>query len=306
MVTILVTGAHGFIGTHLYAALQEAGHTVRPCVRNSSDPAHIAVGDMEAFKEWDAVMQGVDVVIHLAARVHQVKDSASDPEAAFTRANVTVTQRLLEAAERAGVKHFIFFSTIAVMGIDSGNIAMPASTLHPLTPYGRSKAQAEALVQASPLTTTIIRIPLVYGAGVRANFLSLINAVDKGLPLPFDRVRNQRNFLYVGNLTDAVLTLLTLPHPPDMLLLADRETPSMPDLIRAIASALGKKARLLPVPPLLLKTGAMLLGKTMLYHQCCSSLVMDTTPSNAALHWSPPFTLEEGLRETIQWYRTHG
>jgi nucleoside-diphosphate-sugar epimerase len=203
------------------------------------------------------------------------------------------------------VQHFIFFSTIAVMGVESGDTPMPADTLNPISPYAHSKTQAEALVQASSLHSTIVRIPLVYGAGVRANFLSLINAVNKGIPLPFGLVRNQRNFLYVGNLTDALIRLVDMPSPPPIALLADKETPSMPDVIRTIAHAFHKTPRLLPVPPVLLRIGAMVLGKKMLYHQCCGSLMMDTSPTYHALAWHPPFTMEEGLKETIQWYRTH-
>jgi nucleoside-diphosphate-sugar epimerase len=292
---ILVTGANGFIGRHLCAALKDNAHEVVEIVRNSSEYHQVAVGDIAEFENWEELLQDVDCIIHLAAMVHQMKGNTID---AFEHANVHATEKLLQAAKIADCKHFVFFSTIAVMGYAS-DVPLPESHIAPYSPYSHSKLQAERLVQDSGLNHSIIRIPLTYGAGVRANFRSLIKAVEKGLPLPFGMVRNQRSLLYVGNLCDAVVRLMELPNKPKMLLLSDAHASSTPELIKEIANVLGVKAHLLPVPTLLLKIGAKLVGKQMMYHQLCGSLVMDSKPTYEALNWLPPYCLNQGLQATI-------
>ena len=298
---ILVTGANGFIGRHLCAALKDNAHEVVEIVRKPSEhhqiaSPQIAVGDIAEFAHWEELLQDVDCIIHLAAMVHQM---GGNTQAAFEHANIYATEKLLQAAKKAGSKHFIFFSTIAVMGYSSLE-PLSANHVAPYSPYSHSKLQAERLVQDSGLNHSIIRIPLTYGAGVRANFQSLINAVRKGLPMPFAMVRNQRSLLYVGNLCDAVVRLLELPHKPEMLLLSDAHAPSTPELIKEMANILEVKAHLLPIPPLLLKIGAKAVGKQMMYHQLCSSLVMDSAPTYTALNWQPPYSLAQGLYATIK------
>ncbi len=323
---ILVTGANGFIGTHLCAILKQHGHELLECARNPTKPHHIKTGDIIDYANWAELMQGVDCIIHLAAMVHHTNIDNNDAtiEQAFERANVVATQKLLQAAKVAGVAHFVFFSTIAVMGYDMGydcDAPLPATHHAPYSPYSRSKLAAEILVQQSGLPHSIIRIPLTYGLGVRANFQTLIKAVKKGLPLPFALVKNARSLLYVGNLASGVVRLLEMENKPEMLLLCDAHAPSTPELIREIAKALNQRAfneynfnenilsanssikikpRLIPVPLILLKIGAVAMRKPMLYHQLCSSLVMDCTITYKELNWQPPFSLQQGLALTVE------
>jgi UDP-glucose 4-epimerase len=303
---ILITGANGFIGQHLVARLRADGHAVLRCVRTGEVAEDTVItGDLATFDGWDAVLEGMDAVIHLAARVHQVQEKASDPEAAFHAANVVATERLVEACERmASPPHFVFLSTIAVMGFDSGNTPFTADVIAPYNSYSRSKARAEAVVRLSRLPWTMVRIPLVYGAGVRANFLSLMQAVAKGTTLPLGRVQNRRSVLYVGNLMDALAHMLNREAAHrQTVLIADATPLSSPALVHLIADAMGKKARLLPVPLVCMRLAATLAGKPMLYHKLCANLEMDTAPTNALLGWQPPFTTREGMEETVRGWR---
>jgi nucleoside-diphosphate-sugar epimerase len=303
---ILITGANGFIGSHLCAALQSEDCARRigelpqlvKCSRSNIGDDFVVVGDINAYPDWNELMEGVDVVIHLAGRVHQTKETNSKNYTPYHLDNVQATQKLLHSAKQAGLKHFVFLSTIAVMGYESLQ-PLPASHVSPYNDYSISKLEAEKLVRSSGLSHTIIRIPLTYGVGVKANFAYLMRMVAKGLPLPFGLVNNARSLLYVGNLTDAIIQLLSLAHKPELLLLADIETPSNAHLVRIIGDAVGKPARLLPIPPALINFAAKLLGKPLLYHQLCSSLVMDCEPSYQALDWQPPFSQIDAIKQTV-------
>lgn len=304
---VVVTGANGFIGQHTCNALIAHGHEVVQCVRSITPEMPegcVAVGDLTTFDGWESILREGDAVIHLAARVHQVQETSKDPSAAFHAANVTVTERLLRACEKASVSRFIFASTIAVMGYHSGSEAFSVTSLNPFNPYSLSKAQAEALVAQSATNWSIIRIPLVYGEGVRANFYSLMKLIYKRLPLPFAWVKNQRSILYVGNLADAFAhTLGNSKAIGQILLIADPHVISSPELIRQIAKALGRKPRLLPVPPIAMRLATAALRRPMLYHKLCGNLEMDTAPTLELLDWIPPYTTQEGLIHTAVWFR---
>ncbi len=305
---LLITGANGFIGSHLCPALQAHGYRITQAVRRLPDAPmqdmhYVETGNLATFDGWDAALQGIDTVIHLAGRAHQTSRAHAQDDAAFTEANVTATRRLIDACERNNISRLLFLSTIAVMGATSGDTPFTATNHNPQTPYARSKAEAEVVLRASGLDWTIIRIPLVYGPGVRANFLSLMHTVQRGLPLPLGCVRNRRSLLYTGNLVDTFAQILSCDASiRQTLLIADQETPSSPELIRALASAMERPARLLPVPLPLLKTGATLLGRPALYHKLCGNLVMDCTPSYDLLNWRPLVPQADGLRETAQWF----
>ncbi|TAE80360.1 MAG: NAD-dependent epimerase/dehydratase family protein [Alphaproteobacteria bacterium] len=301
---ILVTGAQGFVGRHVVAHLQACGHEVVRVVRNPAQGC-IAVGDMARFQGWDALLEGVECVMHLAARAHQIKDRAEDPYAAFYAANVTATQHLVDACVRVGVPHFIYLSTVAVCGYDSSDAPYDASSYAPYNPYSSTKAQAEALVKSCGIPATIMRIPIVYGAGVRANFLSLMRYVDRGVPLPFGQVCNQRSVLYVGNLAHALEQCARTPAVHGAtLMIADSAPLSSKELVGMIADALGTKARLVPMPPMWVRAITGLCGKEMIYHKLYGSLHMDCTPSYEVLDWMPPYITQQGLRETVAWFRT--
>ena len=304
---VVVTGANGFVGTHLCEALSAHGHEVVACVRSAAPELPegcVSIGDLETFDDWANVLQAGDAVIHLAARVHQVKETASDPEAAFHAANVDATEKLLRASEAAGVARFIFASSIAVMGYSSGNTPFTTEDLAPFNAYSRSKAEAETLVKQSALAWSIVRIPLVYGPGVRANFLSLMQLIYRRVPLPFAWVKNRRSLIYVGNLADALCHMLNRAETVrKTLLIADAESHSSPELIRSIAKALGRPARLLPIPAFTMHLGAKTLRRPLLYHKLCGNLEMDTAPSHVLLDWIPPYTTQEGLIHTAVWFR---
>jgi nucleoside-diphosphate-sugar epimerase len=302
---IIVTGADGFVGRHLVARLRADGHAVLRCVRNGEAGDNTVItGDLATFDGWDAALKGADAVVHLAARVHQVKENASNPEAAFHSANVVATERLVRACERMeSPPHLVFMSTIAVMGFDSGNTHFTAETLAPFNPYSRSKAEAEAMVRAAAVPWTVVRIPLVYGAGVRANFLSLMKAVTKNVPLPLGKVHNRRSLLYVGNLVDALSHTLHCDAAREAtLLIADRTPLSSSEVVRMLASHIGVKPRLLPIPPAWMHLAARAIGKPMLYHKLCSNLEMDTAYTNALLGWQPPYTSQEAVKATVLWW----
>ncbi len=298
MVNILVTGASGFIGTHLCKKLEADGHEV---VRIS----RAQTGDLASFEGWHELLQNIDCVIHLAARVHQTDAKAASDADAFQRDNVQATERLLNACEQIHINRFIFLSTIAVMGYDSGNQPFKTSdTPQPFNPYSQSKADAEALIQQSDIDWQIVRIPLVYGEGVRANFLSLVKWVKKGIPLPFGCVNNKRSIVYIDNLCDALTHIATVDTPAKRILhIADTSPISTKEMIKHVAYGLGKKPRLLPIPSNLLRLAAKTVKKDILYAKLFGNLELETHHTNNVIGWQPSQTSEAGLIKTASLYK---
>jgi nucleoside-diphosphate-sugar epimerase len=261
-------------------------------------------------------MAGVQGVIHLAARVHMPR-LAGDMEA-FRRVNVEGTRSVLEAAVSAGVRDFVFVSTVKVMGETS---AVPwTEEMHPVPvdPYGATKLEAEQVVREVSkrvgLHAPILRPPLVYGPGMRANALRLFRAIDRGLPLPLGGIQNRRSFLYVGNLTAALLGTLIAENGNDTFFVSDRQDLSTSELVRAVARALGRPSRLVRVPVSLLKAAGQvgdLLGRFRHFPlnspavaRLTGSLAVDSSKLARQTGYSPPVSLAEGLRITAEWYRT--
>ncbi|MBS0579572.1 MAG: SDR family oxidoreductase [Proteobacteria bacterium] len=312
MPRVLITGATGMIGRALCGRLQQDGYILRAALRTEKPlPQGVLeaalVGDIAHCPDWDAALARVDFVIHAAARTH-VFESAPDEER-IRKVNVEGSARLATAAVRAGVRRFIYLSSIKVNGEDSGAGTFTADAPpHPQDAYGRSKLEAEQAVRravaGSGTELAIVRPPLVYGPHVQANFLRLMRWVDRGMPLPLGAIHNRRSLLSVWNLADLIACLLSHPAAAGRVwLAADAEDLSTPDLIRRIAASLGRRPRLLPVPPALLRLGAALTGQTGQLARLCGSLTVDTSPARTLLGWTPPLAVDQGLARTAAWYR---
>lgn len=303
---ILVTGATGFVGKALCAELAARGRPMRAVSRKPA-PGCFAIGDIDGDTDWTQALQGVTHVVHLAARVHVMDDRAADPLAAFRRANVDATLRLARQAAAAGVKRFVFASSIKVNGEQTlpGQPFTADDTPRPQDPYGVSKLEAEQgllrLARETCMEVAIVRPPLVYGPGVGANFRSMLRWVQRGVPLPLAAVRNQRTLVALDNLVDLLIVCLDHPAAANQVLLAgDAEDLSTPELLRRAAVALGARARLFPVPPGMLRWGAGLAGKAAVADRLCGSLQLDTAKTRRLLGWTPPVGVDEALRRTAR------
>lgn len=310
---VLVTGATGFVGNVLCETLAQSGYVVRAALRNQGGhvPAAVTerttVGDIDGDTDWNAALRDVDLVLHVAARAHVLGDQPANAHL-YTETNAYGTQRLAEAAAAAGVHRLVFMSSVKVNGEDSGmGSYKPEDTPRPCDAYGESKAMAERSLHAVAARTALqivcIRSPLVYGPGVRANFLRLLNWVDKERPLPLGAVRNRRSLVSIWNLCD--LLVRTLEHPlaaNRTWMVSDTEDVSTPDLVRRIGAAMGRRVRLPPVSPVVLRLGAALVGRKAEVARLCGSLVVDVTRTRDELDWSARLSLEEGLTRTVNWY----
>ena len=314
---ILVTGATGFVGNALVARLAHYGVETRACVRRSDafmpDGVHVVqVGDMSADTDWGAALAGVEVVVHAAARVHLMIDTATDPLAEFRRINVQGTLNLARKAAAAGMRRFIFISSIKVNG-EGTKLGVPYSANDlpaPVDPYGISKMEAEAGLRRiswdTGMEVVIIRPPLVYGHGVKANFAALMRAVQRGWPLPLGAVHNQRSLVALGNLVDFIVKCISHPQAANQtFLVSDGQDLSTTELVRGMARAAKVPARLLPVPVWVLQAGATLLGKGDAMQRLCGNLQLDISKARQLLGWVPPVSVEEGLRRAVHDGRLH-
>lgn len=304
---VAVTGANGFVGRALCAAMESSGIAVRPLVRRAvSGSAATAVGEIGASTEWSEALAGVGCVIHCAARVHVLRDSARDTLSSLDEVNVAGTRRLAEQAAVMGVRRLVFLSSVKVNG-DSTQPGAPFSIYSAVAPqdsYGASKWKAErALLEISAATgleVVIVRPPLVYGAGVRANFLKLMRLVELGIPLPFGKVGNRRSLVAVSNLVDLLITCITHPAANrQTFFVSDGRDLSTPELIRALAAAMGKEARLLSLPLPLLRLGGRISGRRRELERLMGSLQVDIHDTCEMLDWTPPVTVEDGLKSAV-------
>ena len=307
---ILVTGANGFIGTQLAETLANSGHQVRNTARsltpNSPITREMITCDLESADNLDHLTTGCDAIVHLAGRAHVMSDDPATSESLYLSANVDVTRRLAQSAARTGVKRMILMSSVKVNG-ESTTIDSPFTSQdipNPQDPYGRSKTQAEQVLwnvaSTCELEGVVIRPPLVYGPGVRANFASLIGIVNRGIPLPLGSIHNKRSFVAIDNLIDCVATALQSSNAAGQtFLVSDGQDLSTPELIRAIASSLHKSPMLIPIPTALLKLAATPAGKRNAYDRLCGSLTVDIASTKQKLSWTPPFTVQESLQRTV-------
>ena len=308
----LVTGATGFVGQVLCGQLLEHGALVRAVARRRdvdiAATETVVVAPLEEDVDWRGALRGIDTVFHLAALAHVVHPTRTDPEL-YERVNAAATEGLARAAAHAGVGRFVLLSSLKVNGEESPPTGFTeAHTPRPEGVYAVSKFHAERrladVAAETEMGFTILRPPLVYGPRVRANFLALLRAVDRGLPLPLGRVRNRRSFISVGNLCSALRCAATHPAAArETFLVSDGEPMSMPDLVTRIAAALGKAPRLLPVPGACLQAAAALVGKRDALRKLTATLVVDDQKIRSTLGWRPPEDFDGALRATAAWYR---
>lgn len=310
--TVLVTGANGFIGSNLVSALRARGRPVRAVRRTPAatlDKDQVSVGDIDAQTDWERALAGVDAVVHLAARVHVLREHDADPETAFRRTNVDGTARLAASAAAHGVRRFVFVSSIGVHGQSSTN--GPISEASPLAPhdaYTRSKLAAEEALRAIGAETgmeiVILRPPLVYGPRNPGNFLRLLQLVRLGLPLPFGAIANARSMIYIDNLVDLLVTCLDHPAAAGQAFIAtDGARFSTSELVTLIATGLGRKPRLLHVPPRALLLLGKLLRRERDVHRLLDSYETDGRKLQVMLDWRAPIAPAEGIRRTVEWYK---
>jgi nucleoside-diphosphate-sugar epimerase len=321
---VLVTGASGFLGAHVAQALLGQGLAVRALKRRGSGPAPAGTEPAPVAALNDAAglqraLEGVTSVIHLAAYVHRPR--VPGDEAAYREVNVDSTVALLDAGVAAGIRDFVFVSTVKAAGEISHEPWTERTRPAPVDPYGRTKLAAEEAVRAAALRhglhAPILRLPLVYGPGMKANALRLFQLVDRGLPLPLGAVRNQRSLLYVGNFVAAVAATVEHEAGNDLFFVSDGPPIATPDLIRAIARALGRPARLMPVPVGVMRAAARV-GDQLAriipavpftsanLDRVVGSLAVDSSKLSTTVGFRPPYTLGQGLAVTAAWYRTQG
>ncbi|PKL52489.1 MAG: NAD-dependent dehydratase [Nitrospira bacterium HGW-Nitrospira-1] len=315
MRSALITGVTGFAGNALARKMAASGWQVRGTIRSVKQAATLSDGievvqikSIGAGIDWSDALAGVDTVVHLAARVHVMKDTATDPLTAFREVNVAGTERLARMAAKTGVKRFIFLSTVKVNGEITGDVPFSESDIpNPEGYYAISKWEAELILhriaQKTRLQVVILRLPLVYGTGVKANFLRLLDMVNKNIPSPLSMVNNRRSFIYIGNLVDAIIRCIEHPNAANQTyLVSDGQDVSTPELIRMISCAMGKKARLFPCPLSLLKMIGKIIGKSAEIERLTGSLQIDSAKIRRELSWTPPFTMEQGLKMTADWF----
>ncbi|MBE0508388.1 MAG: SDR family oxidoreductase [Marinospirillum sp.] len=308
---ILLTGATGFVGSAVLQRLvADSKADVAVTVRSENTSLAVptfCVGDLSPTTDWHEALTGCEVVIHAAARAHIMKDEMADPLAEYHRVNVEGTFNLARQAAKAGVKRFVFISSIKVNGEQTplGNPFSPDDQPAPEDAYGVSKLEAEQGLQQLAFETgmevVIIRPPLVYGSGVKGNFASMVKLVGKGLPLPLGAIHNQRSLVALDNLVDLIVTCVDHPAAADQVFLAgDGQDLSTTELLRGVAQAMGKPSRLVPVPAKLLMFGARVLGKKAVAQRLLGSLQVDISKTQSLLGWQPPVTVEEGLKRCFK------
>ena len=307
----LITGGQGLVGKALAARALAVGLTVRVSTRQKSISTasrleHVQTTDLSSTTDWLPALQEIDAVVHCAARVHVMHDTAADPLTAFRAVNVEGTLNLARQAAAAGVKRFVFISSVKVNGESTspGQAFTEADAPNPQDAYGQSKHEAELglrqLASDTGMEVVIIRPPLVYGPGVKANFAALMLAVQKGWPLPLGAVHNQRSLVALDNLVDFIVTCITHPQAGNQtFLVRDEHDLSTTELVRGMAQAAGIPARLLPVPVWALQAGAALLGKGDAVQRLCGNLQVDITKARTLLGWMPPVSVSEGLHRAV-------
>lgn len=312
---ILVTGATGFVGKPLCDRLVAQKHLVSATIRSVNDKEKlpheikpIVINSLRDSLSRDQ-LANTEVVLYLAARVHQMNDNSPNALDAYREINTKATICLAKQAAEHGVRRFIYLSSIKVNGEGLTDPYSEKDTPNPIDPYGQSKWEAEQgllkLAQETGLEVVIIRPPLIYGPNVKANFLQLLKIIDKSIPLPFGAINNARSILFVGNLVDAMIACLDHPNAKNQtFIVSDGEDLSTTNLIRRLGKALGKSPLLLPIPAELLRLTTKLLGKADIGDRLLGSLQVDSSKIRQMLDWTQPYTVDQGLQATADWFKT--
>lgn len=306
---VLITGANGLVGRALCSVLDQTEHQVVRAVRTSTTPWEIPVGDLNKSTDWsEALGQNTDVVVHLAGKVPLTDNASRVPNDRYTEVNTLGTANLARQCAQHGVKRFIFVSTVKVLGEGKSEPYRDTDLAVPADAYAISKWDAEqALWQVAAETgmeVVMLRPPLVYGPGVKGNFLRLMQTIDKWRPLPLGAIQNKRSLIYLGNLVDVIRRCVTYPNAAGKaFLVSDGDDVSTPELVRRIAAALGRRPFLLPVPVSWMRWAGRVLGKQAAVDRLLGSLCLDISQLREELGWTPPYTMQEGLEATAQWYR---
>ncbi len=309
MTRVLLTGATGFIGRHLCTQLDAARYMVRAALRNPEPPPAGAVesavvGAIGAQTDWSAALDGIDIVLHVAAMAHRPDVTAIEP---YLEVNARGTSCLVRAAARAGVKRFVYLSSIKVNGEGADRPYSDRDEPHPCDAYAQSKWLGERhlreVTESGPMQGVVVRAPLVYGPGVRGNFLRLLRWVETGRPIPFGSIHNRRSLVSSWNLCDLLQLLLDHPAATSRVwMVSDGEDLSTAELARRIARAMGRRAHVLAVPGTLLAVAATLTGRKADLARLCGSLTVDSAPAGRELGWSPPVPVTQGIERTVAWH----
>ncbi len=310
---LLITGSNGFVGLPLSQYLMTVGHQVVGAVR-SRNSLHIvnskihlkSIGDIDEITNWSDCLSGVECIIHLANRAHIMNEKSSNSLALYRKVNTAGTINLARQAAAAGTKRFIFISSIKV----NGESTLPGQTLNPkdqhipVDPYGLSKYEAEIglklIAEQTGLEVVVIRPPLIYGPGVKANFLKMMQWVEKGIPLPLGAIQNQRSMLGLDNLINFIELCLTYPDAAGQtFLVSDDHDVSTTELLKEIAAAMHRPSRLLSIPQYFIEKFLILLGQRHISERLCGSLQLDIGLAKTLLSWKPPYTFRDQLSKTV-------
>ncbi|MGL5005950.1 MAG: UDP-glucose 4-epimerase family protein [Plesiomonas sp.] len=310
---VMVTGSSGFVGSALCYYLHQQKISVMGVTRKkSTQPWQVVGPELSDRANWQPLLKGVDTVVHCAARVHQMNEKECNALQQYREINTAATLHLAKQAVQSGVKRFIYLSSIKVNGeLSLLNQPFCADDNHiPTDPYGLSKYEAEQqlkiLAQETGLEVVIIRPPLVYGEGVKANFLSMMTWVKKGIPLPFGCIDNVRSFVFIDNLIDLIVTCCSHPAAAnETFLVSDDNDVSLTQLLQTIAMQMQIKSRLLPIPQSWLQSVFAILGMKSLSQRLFGDLALEVTKTKKVLHWQPPVTFEQGIKRTVDDYLLH-
>jgi nucleoside-diphosphate-sugar epimerase len=309
-IQILVTGANGFVGVPLCHALHKCGFIVRAAVRIPTaiveNAELVIVGSIDDETSWAEAVRDVDVIVHLAARVHVMNEHVADPLEAFRKTNVSATEHLARTAAACGVKRLVYVSSIKVNGelTQIGQQFTEEDAPFPQDPYGISKWEAEQVLYRvaaeTGLEIVVVRPPLIYGPNAKGNFEQMLKVLARGIPLPLSRVRNVRSLIYVDNLVDGLIACAIHPAAAGQTyLISDGDDVSTPNLLRQLGFAMNRSVHLLPCPLIMLRLGGRLLGMSAQIERLIGSLSINSTKIRHELNWVPPYSLQQGLKMTV-------